>query len=67
MPDPVLMNVIDLDARRNEAREPAYDGAACPCGGAWFDVDGVCISKEGQVTGYAGKPRCKTCGEACLT
>lgn len=64
MSDPVFMNVIDLDARRKAAEEPAYDGAVCPCGEAWFDVDGVCISKEGEIVGYAGQPRCRACGKA---
>jgi hypothetical protein len=58
------MNVINLDDHRGKPPEPAYDGAHCSCGEAWFEVDGVCITKDGEVTGYAGKPRCKSCGKS---
>jgi hypothetical protein len=64
------MNAIDLDERRDEAAQPAYDGAVCTCGETWFVLDGdntapngaVCMTKDGIVTGYAGRPRCMSCG-----
>ncbi|MEU1497225.1 hypothetical protein [Streptomyces sp. NPDC005732] len=63
------MNAIN-DERRGEAAQPAYDGATCGCGETWFALDGdndapngaVCMTKEGVVTGYHGKPRCMSCG-----
>jgi len=68
------MNAINLDERRAEAAQPAYDGAVCTCGEAWFVLDGdniapngaVCMTKEGVVTGYTGKPRCMSCGHPYL-
>ncbi|MET9445451.1 hypothetical protein [Streptomyces sp. NPDC006610] len=64
------MNAIDLDERGFEAVQPAHDGATCTCGEAWFVLDGdnmapngaVCMTKDGVVTGYAGRPRCMSCG-----
>jgi hypothetical protein len=64
------MNAINLDGRRDEAAQPDYDGAVCTCGEAWFVLDGdstapngaVCMTKDGAVTGYTGRPRCMSCG-----
>lgn len=62
--------LLDLAAER-EARREGYDGLTCPCGGAWFDlrigpgrIGAVTLGKDGRVTGYAGVPTCRECGEA---
>jgi hypothetical protein len=65
------MNAINLDERRPEAAQPAYGGAVCGCGEAWFVLNGdntapngaVCMTKDGAVTGYTGRPRCMSCGQ----
>lgn len=63
------MNLVDDDG--------GGDIGWCPCGGAWFalavpdDADdwpdplvppAVCISPQGDITGYAGNLRCIECG-----
>lgn len=40
-----------------------YDGRLCPCGSAWFTVTAVCLTRGGEVTGYAGIPVCHECGQ----
>lgn len=64
------MSAINLDEREVEAVQPAYDGATCTCGETWFVLVGdstaingaVCMTREGVVTGYAGRPHCMSCG-----
>lgn len=63
----------DGDGRRRSSRtRETY--AACPCGGAWFELRGtdttahlphgaVCLDPDGRVTGYAGTPYCTDCGQ----
>lgn len=48
-----------------------YEGAICSCGSAWFILcdeenspAGVTLDERGAVTGFAGKPVCKECGQA---
>lgn len=53
------MTVIKLDEHRDQS---SYDGASCVCGEGWFSLRAVCMTKEGKVTGYAGQPRCVSCG-----
>jgi hypothetical protein len=68
------MDIINLDDRRSEAAQPAYDGATCDCCEAWFVLDGdstapngaVCMTKDGAITGYTGRPRCMSCGHPYL-
>jgi hypothetical protein len=63
------MNVIDLNERRRQAGE-GEPVAVCPCGEAWFVLRGtssapdgaVCMTADGVVTGYAGRPHCLSCG-----
>jgi hypothetical protein len=66
------MDIIDLDQRRREAQPPAPDYATCPCGEAWFELrDGpeatpngaVCMTLDGSVTGYTGRPHCISCSK----
>ena len=57
-------NVIDIGSRSKPPTEGSYDGAACPCGEAWFTVGPVCMTRDGEVTGYAGRPLCASCGTA---
>lgn len=60
------MTVIKLDDRRNRQEPESYDGAVCICGEAWFELKGeytaVCLSRTGDVTGYAGYFFCVSCG-----
>lgn len=57
------MDVINLEERRRIS-ESAYDGLTCPCGEAWFTLDGaVCLTRDGTVTGYSGTLRCVSCGQ----
>lgn len=59
-----------MDERRDEAAQPAYDGATCTCGEAWFVLHGdntapngaVCMNSDGVITGYTGRPHCMSCG-----
>lgn len=59
------MTVIRLDDHR-ESDPNGYDGAVCPCGEAWFELKGdrvgVCLSRTGTITGYAGYFFCVSCG-----
>jgi hypothetical protein len=57
------MNVIDINEHRRSSDEPSYDGLVCECGGAWFSVDAVCMTREGHITGHTGNPRCVSCGK----
>jgi hypothetical protein len=52
---------------------PQEDYGSCPCGCAWFriapyddsagdDEAAVCVSLDGEITGYAGKLACIDCG-----
>jgi len=65
------MAVIALDERR--AARTARDNATCSCGSQWFtlvrvDRDGaetsgaISMTREGEIFGYAGIPRCMECG-----
>lgn len=55
-------NVIDISSRSHSAWS-GYDGAVCSCGEAWFTVGPVCMTREGEVTGYTGRPHCASCGK----
>lgn len=57
-------NVIDISSHSSNSASAGYDGAVCPCGEAWFNLGPVCLTKAGEVTGYAGRPHCASCGEA---
>lgn len=58
-------NVTDISSRsRSHSAASGYDGAVCPCGEAWFTVGPVCMTRSGEVTGYAGPPHCASCGQA---
>lgn len=62
-----------MDDRRPEV-QPAYDGATCACGEAWFVLHGdntapngaIAMTKEGVVTGYTGRPHCMSCGQTYM-
>lgn len=58
------MTVIRLAEHRKDPDE--YDGGVCPCGEAWFELKGeyaaVCVTRTGNVTGYAGYLYCVSCG-----
>jgi len=59
------MDIISLDQKRREAEAAAApDYVACPCGGAWFELRGgaVCMTPAGSITGWTGKPHCRSCG-----
>lgn len=53
--------IIDLGERRSAANG---DLIYCPCGDAWWELDegGVCFMTDMRVSGWAGRPRCKSCG-----
>jgi hypothetical protein len=59
-------NVIDISSRSSNSHSAAsgYDGAICSCGEAWFNTGPVCMTRDGEVTGYAGRPHCVSCGKA---
>lgn len=59
------MSVTNLDDHRNRREEPSgYDGITCPCGEAWYALDGaVCLDRDGTVTGYSGRLTCVGCGQ----
>lgn len=58
--------IVDLTARRAAAEsESRGDLIYCPCGDAWWifpDDGGVCFATDMHVSGWAGRPLCKTCG-----
>lgn len=62
----VSMTVIRLDDHRQKPDDNGYDGAACPCGEAWFTLRGegaaFCMDRSGHITGYSGTLCCLSCG-----
>jgi hypothetical protein len=57
--------VLQFTRRSIRSNEEKGDLVYCPCGEAWWVLpDGaICFGTDLTVSGWAGIPRCKSCGE----
>lgn len=59
MPD----NVIQFNRRDREGEEEGRGLVYCPCGGAWWVLDGaVTFAPDMAIGGWSGSPVCNSCG-----